>query len=262
MSLAAQYVDGVLQTQTTSSESLSSTKKNGSTVSSDTFLSLLVAEMQNQDPLQPTSNTEWVSQYATFTQVEQISEMANSLDVMRANSLVGKEVIMKVTNASTGEITYVRGPVDYIAMEEGKALLNINGSNYSMDDLDTVASPEYMEAYDLYNEFVNKVGALPSGIGNIDATYENVLREIYDMCKDMTEYQTNYLQTYAPTELEYYKECLTKLKEYGISFEEEEKKEITLEDILNAFNEKMEGRMTQVSEMSEKVANLESANKA
>ena len=59
--------------------------------------------MQNQDPLEPTSNTEWVSQYATFTQVEKMGEMAESVDLLRANDLVGKEVIMKVTSESTGE---------------------------------------------------------------------------------------------------------------------------------------------------------------
>ncbi len=78
-------------------------KSSNSVVDSDTFLTLLVAEMQNQDPLEPTSNTEWVSQYATFTQVQQISEMADSMDLVRANNLIGKEVVMKVTSSSTGE---------------------------------------------------------------------------------------------------------------------------------------------------------------
>ena len=36
-------------------------------VNSDTFLSLLVAEMTNQDPMEPTSNTEFVTQMAQFS---------------------------------------------------------------------------------------------------------------------------------------------------------------------------------------------------
>lgn len=44
--------DGKLQTRSTSGDSLSSkSKKDNSTIDSDMFLSLLVAEMQNQDPL-------------------------------------------------------------------------------------------------------------------------------------------------------------------------------------------------------------------
>ena len=42
---------------------------NEQIVNSETFLSLLVAEMTNQDPLEPTSNTEFVSQMAQFTQL-------------------------------------------------------------------------------------------------------------------------------------------------------------------------------------------------
>ena len=37
----------------------------------DQFLQLLCAEMQYQDPLEPTSNTEYVAQLATFSQMEE-----------------------------------------------------------------------------------------------------------------------------------------------------------------------------------------------
>ena len=179
MSLVAPYVDGKLQTTTTSSDSLSSSKSN-SVVDSDTFLTLLVAEMQNQDPLEPTSNTEWVSQYATFTQVQQISEMADSMDLVRANNLIGKEVVMKVTSTSTGETSYKRGVVDYVVVEEGKPLLVIDEAKYSLSDLDTVASEEYFNAYDKYTEFSSKVAALPS-LKVIDKSYQNAVQDIMDL---------------------------------------------------------------------------------
>ena len=162
MALMATYVDGKLQTSSTSSDSLANSKKDNSVVDSDTFLTLLVAEMQNQDPLEPTSNTEWVSQYATFTQVEQIGEMRDSMDILRANSMVGKEVIMAVTSVSTGETNYVRGTVDYVTIENGEPYLVINEEKYSIDDLDSVASEEYFTAYDKYSEFVSMMDALPN----------------------------------------------------------------------------------------------------
>lgn len=241
MSLMAPFVDGKLQTSTSSSTSLSGTRTSNDTISSDTFLTLLVAQMQNQDPLEPTSNTEWVSQYATFTQVQQMGEMSDSMDVLRANSLVGKEVIMKVTSESTGETSYERGVVDYIVMEDGKALLNINGSNYSLSDLDTVASDEYFIAYDFYNEFVAKMDALP-GINSIDASYEGAIKELYDMYSGMTEYQKEYMESYAPLYIENYNSYIDKMKDYGISYETEDttEKEVTLDDVLDAFNSKMD----------------------
>lgn len=258
-SLAAQYVDGVLQTSTTSSDSLSSSSSSdNSVVSSDTFLSLLVAEMQNQDPLEPTSNTEWVSQYATFTQVEQLGEMADALDVMRANSLVGKEVIMKTTSSSTGEVSYTRGTVDYITMENGEALLNIGGSSYSMDDLDTVATEEYFDAYDLYTTFIGEVGALPSSVNQLDTSYQSTLQEIYDLYNGMDDYQKGYLETYASTELEYFNSAIEYLENLGVTFTDSSEEDTTsLGDILSAFNTKMESLMTQMSELNDKVDSLE-----
>ena len=81
--LVAPIVDGELQTRTDSGDSLTKKSNNKNEIDSDMFLTLLVAEMQNQDPLEPTSNTEWVSQYATFTQVTKMSEMANTVDQLR-----------------------------------------------------------------------------------------------------------------------------------------------------------------------------------
>jgi len=42
----------------------------------DTFLKLLVAQMRYQDPNSPASTTEFMSQTATFTQVEKLEEIA------------------------------------------------------------------------------------------------------------------------------------------------------------------------------------------
>ena len=88
--------DGKLQTHTTSGDSLTQKAKNKNTVDSDMFLTLLVAEMQNQDPLEPTSNTEWVSQYATFTQVQKMSEMAESVDMLRRMTELAASTIVRV----------------------------------------------------------------------------------------------------------------------------------------------------------------------
>lgn len=246
MSLVAPYVDGKLQTSTTSSDSLNS-KSSNSVVDSDTFLTLLVAEMQNQDPLEPTSNTEWVSQYATFTQVQQISEMADSMDLVRANNLIGKEVVMKVTSSSTGETSYKRGVVDYVVVEEGKPLLVIDEAKYSLSDLDTVASKEYFNAYDKYTEFAKKVAALPS-LKVVDKSYQNTVQNIMDLYNGMSDYEKNYLKTYAAGDIASYEAYVKKLKSLGVTFNEgTQTKETTLDDLISAFDKKMTALMEQIA---------------
>ena len=251
MALMANYVDGKLQTSSTSSDSLSKNKKDNSVVDSDTFLTLLVAEMQNQDPLEPTSNTEWVSQYATFTQVEQIGEMRDSMDTLRANSMVGKEVIMAVTSESTGETNYVRGTVDYVTIENGEPYLVINEEKYSIDDLDSVASEEYFTAYDKYSEFVSMMDALPN-LNVLDTSYKNTIGEVYDLYNGLDEYQKKYVDKYASGYVESYKAYISKMEQLGITYGETTTadKTTTLNDVLEAFNQKMDSLMSQIGSLS------------
>ena len=83
----------------------------------DTFLQLLVAQMKYQDPSNPTSTTEFMSQTATFTQVEKLEEIASQnaalLSLQRslsAGALVGHAVSWTAEDGSTrtGTVSSVR----------------------------------------------------------------------------------------------------------------------------------------------------------
>lgn len=257
-SIIAPFDDkGILQTHTTSGDSLTSKNgKNKNTVDSDMFLTLLVAEMQNQDPLEPTSNTEWVSQYATFTQVQKMSEMAESIDVLRANNLIGKEVIMKTTNTSTGEVNYTQGIVDFVEMENGKPLLVIDDAKYSMSDLDTIVSSEYSAAYEKYSTFKEMIDALPD-VAFADRSYQNVIQGAFDYYNTMDEYQKNYMKIYGSDQMEKFTEWKLELENMGIKFtdsSEEEEKKTTLDDIMESFNTKMNAILDKLNQLSENKA--------
>lgn len=68
------------------------------------FLKLLVAQMNNQNPLEPQDNTEFVAQLAQFSSVEGIDNLNNTVDDMatelrssqalQASSLVGQSVVV------------------------------------------------------------------------------------------------------------------------------------------------------------------------
>ena len=88
----------VVESASQSSVKKATKSKNG--VDKDAFLQLLVAQMKYQDPLEPTSNTEFISQYAQFSQVEQMQNMAATMELTRASSMVGKLVTVESTNSS------------------------------------------------------------------------------------------------------------------------------------------------------------------
>jgi flagellar basal-body rod modification protein FlgD len=81
-------------TSTTQTSSASKT-----TVDYESFLTLLVAELKNQDPTKPMDSTDFVAQLATFSQVEQTIQTNTKLDqilqasaLTQAESLIGREV--------------------------------------------------------------------------------------------------------------------------------------------------------------------------
>lgn len=63
-----------------------SSAANKASVDYNSFLKLLVTQMQNQDPTQPMDATQYVSQLATFSNVEQAVQMNSKLETLIANT--------------------------------------------------------------------------------------------------------------------------------------------------------------------------------
>lgn len=123
----------------------SATKKTTGTSSlgKDEFLQLLVAQMKYQDPLNPSTDTQYVSQLATFSQLEQMQNLNLTSTNSQAFGLVGKDVIVKTEDALDGT-SYNSGTVDFITMSGGKAQLSIDGNLYSLDQLYQVIDSTYL----------------------------------------------------------------------------------------------------------------------
>lgn len=209
MALIQQVVDGkFVESSSQTSLSQTSTTSNSS-MDKEAFLQLLVAQMKYQDPLEPTSNTEYISQYAQFSQVESMQNMSASMDLQRASALVGQEVYVKATG-STGEETLVQGKVEYVVYENGKPYLAINESLYALDDLYTVSDKDYMAAYAKGTEWATKLAKLPA-VHNItieiDGTTIDELKKTYDA---MNDYEKTFVA----------KDLVTSLNEYVAKLDE------------------------------------------
>lgn len=110
---------------------------NKDLVNQETFLKLLVAEMSNQDPLEPTSNTEFISQLATFSSMQYMQDSSKYSMANYASSLAGKTVTatkMQGTKAivKTGVVEKV------VAGKNNSYTLTIDGETFNLSQITSV----------------------------------------------------------------------------------------------------------------------------
>lgn len=191
MALIAGVENGKVVSNTSSEETTTAANND---LGYDQFLQLLCAEMQYQDPLEPTSNTEYVAQLATFSQMEAMLNMQNTIEASNANSLVGQYVIVKTTSETTGETTAVAGFVDYVQYENNKQYMSINGNLYSVEDLYEVADTAYMEAVSLAEAFAVSVGNLP-GADKLTLAWKEDVENVATVYDSLSSYQKSYIDS-------------------------------------------------------------------
>lgn len=198
MALIQQVKDGKFVDETTgtaSSTTKSSQKEEKSNeLGYDQFLQILCAEMQYQDPLEPTSNTEYIAQLATFSQLESQLSVQSTIEASSANDLVGKYVIMKVTSSTTGETSYIAGTCDYVLHQNGETYLSVNDGLYSLADLDTVADADYMEAVTLAETIKSAISLLPSK-NSITLANKDDIEKIRTMYDGLSDYQKKFVSS-------------------------------------------------------------------
>ena len=218
--IIAPVEDGKLNYEYTDNSKKNGINPTGSTLGYDQFLQLLCAEMQYQDPLEPTSNTDYVAQMATFSQLEATLSLTETQENANASNLVGKQVILKVESETTGQTTYVDGRVDYVMYENGEVFLSVNDQLYPASTLDTVADSEYYEGVTLATSLKEMVGSLPL-MENLTVEWNKAVTQLRDVYDGMTDYQKQFVPT----------ETLTTLKEYEDRMQElvaqEEENKIT-----------------------------------
>lgn len=137
-------ISGIDTSTVTSTVAAKDSGNSNSSLDKDAFLQLLVAQMQYQDPLQPTSNTEYMSQLAQFSTVEELQNIDSTFGNSQAMNLTGQYVILNVPDAA-GNINQVSGLVDYVTLSEGKTYFHIGEDYYPSEYLDSVVSIDYLE---------------------------------------------------------------------------------------------------------------------
>jgi flagellar hook assembly protein FlgD len=128
------------------SSTSSSSSSSGSTVE-DTFMQLLLAELQHQNPMEPMDSSAMVSQMAQMNTVQQLQDIADSISAvdksnkfLTASSLIGKQV------AFLTEEFYGEGIVSAYSVDGDTVNLLVNDKSISLEDIIGVTGVQQDEA--------------------------------------------------------------------------------------------------------------------
>ena len=144
-----------MQNQTAYNNMLTGANKTTDENDSSMFLTLMLQQLQNQDPTQPTDNTEWLAQLAQYSSLEQMTQMNQGLtdcmsylsamyndmslnsEITQTLSLIGKEVTLKDPEDESGKKT-ITGKVSEASFEDGSGKVKVGDNYYSIANIISV----------------------------------------------------------------------------------------------------------------------------
>ena len=144
-----------MQNQTAYNNMLTGANKTMQDNDSNMFLTLMLQQLQNQDPTQPTDNTEWLAQLAQYSSLEQMTQMNQGLtdcmsylsamyndmalnsEITQTLSLIGKEVTLKDPEDESGKKT-ITGKVSEASFEDGSGKVKVGDKYYSIGNIISV----------------------------------------------------------------------------------------------------------------------------
>jgi flagellar basal-body rod modification protein FlgD len=123
----------------------SSSSSDPQALGKDDFLKLLVAQLQNQDPLDPMDNAEFMSQTAQFSMLEELQsqsalfeDMAFSQKLTQAAGMIGMRA--QVYDPVTGDL--VTSPITGLTIQDGDVYFIIDEIAYRFEDLVEIYGPQ------------------------------------------------------------------------------------------------------------------------
>ncbi|MFO1476583.1 MAG: flagellar hook capping FlgD N-terminal domain-containing protein [Verrucomicrobiota bacterium] len=103
------------------------------------FLKLLVAQMTAQDPLNPSSNQDLLTQTAQLSSLQSNTSLQSTLAEMQATSMVGKQVTLKLQTDQG--VSTTQGVVSGITFTSGKPQIVVGGLAYDANQVIAITNP-------------------------------------------------------------------------------------------------------------------------
>jgi flagellar basal-body rod modification protein FlgD len=118
-------------------------RENKSTLTQQDFLKLLTVQLQNQDPLKPMEDAQFMGQMAQFASLEQTKELTSTVNTLStslgfssAQQFLGKNVTVNADGLD------VSGTVSGVVMEDGLPKVLVGDKTYATDKIIAVTLPK------------------------------------------------------------------------------------------------------------------------
>lgn len=178
MSTVESYNNIISNVDSNVNSKTSSSSETQNELDKDAFLNLLVTQMQYQDPLNPTSDQEYLAQMAQFSALEQAENMNSTASQSKAFSLIGKNIEGTIKDEDTNELQEAGGVVESVKMIDGNILLSIGDKDINLDSITKVIETtptEDMVLIDKVTELTKTVEELKTIVSKY--TVENIPTE-------------------------------------------------------------------------------------
>lgn len=119
-------------------EAAKKSTRNTGELGKDEFLNLLVTQLQYQDPLNPQQDTQFISQMAQFSALEQMQNLNTAFSSTKAFGLIGKTVTATLKEDDSSEANTITGEVTSVKMQSGKAYVIVKDKEVPVENVQEV----------------------------------------------------------------------------------------------------------------------------
>jgi flagellar basal-body rod modification protein FlgD len=154
--------------------------RNTGELGKDDFLKLLITQVQNQDPMNPQSDTDFIAQMAQFSALEQMQNLNTSFSYSMGFSMLGKYISAEITD-DEGNVSYVNGLVESVRMSSGKVVAMVNGKEVPIEKISQVSDTQIGGSGDV-TDYSGIIGLLTKAyVTNLDGkkgTIEGIIASV------------------------------------------------------------------------------------
>jgi flagellar basal-body rod modification protein FlgD len=105
------------------------------TMDQEDFLKILVSQMQNQNPMEPMDDFEYMSQITQFSMLDSVDGIYSSISGLKALDYIGKNVMGTYMSDNSTTNQYIEGLVTSITIQDDSVLLNLEDGSLYMDNV-------------------------------------------------------------------------------------------------------------------------------